>query len=93
MSKAVAIDPIGAALADVTTAARARPDASRLALEQAWNGAQTDNEWLIFRRPGVAAEPDSRGAATALINHALEIASHRQKPAWNMAEALLCAGA
>jgi hypothetical protein len=93
MSKAVAIDPIDAALADVTTAARARPDASLRALEHAFDGAQTDNEWLIFRRLGVAAEPDSRGAAAALINHALEIASHRQKPAWNMAEALLCAGA
>src|SRR4030081_3575924 len=79
MNQPASIDPVEAALAEVTTAARAPAAASRLAVEQGFNAAQTDNEWLIFRRRRVGGPQDPFGDTPARLNHTLEAAPRRQK--------------
>jgi peptidoglycan/xylan/chitin deacetylase (PgdA/CDA1 family) len=67
-----------------------RTDRDRI--ERAFDEAQTNNGWLIFYTHDVADEPSPYGCSPALMNHALEVASRRQIPVLNMAEALRCAG-
>jgi peptidoglycan/xylan/chitin deacetylase (PgdA/CDA1 family) len=62
-------------------------------IERAFDQAQDTNGWLIFYTHDVADEPSPYGCSPALLNHALEAASHRKIGVFNMAEALQCAGA
>jgi hypothetical protein len=64
----------------------------RSGIPHAFHDAQTNNRWLIFYCRDVAGESDFCGCTSALMNHALEVASLRKIPVWNMAEAALCAG-
>jgi hypothetical protein len=65
----------------------------RTGAARAFDAAQADNGWLISCSRGDAESPGPYGCSPALMHHALEAASRRQIPVWNMAEALLCAGA
>jgi peptidoglycan/xylan/chitin deacetylase (PgdA/CDA1 family) len=61
-------------------------------IERAFDDAQTNNGWLIFYTHDVDGQPSPYGCSPALMNHALEAASHRKIPVLNMAEALQWAG-
>jgi peptidoglycan/xylan/chitin deacetylase (PgdA/CDA1 family) len=68
-----------------------RIDRSRI--ERAFDEAINTNGWLIFYTHDVAGRPSPYGCSPALMNHALEAASHRKIPVLNMAEASRCVGA
>ena len=61
-------------------------------IERAFDEAQTNNGWLIFYTHDVAEEPSPYGCSPALLHEALDAASRRKIPVFNMAEALRCAG-
>jgi peptidoglycan/xylan/chitin deacetylase (PgdA/CDA1 family) len=65
----------------------------RDAIERALDETLINNGWLIFYGHDVAETPSPYGCSPALLNHALEAASHRKIRGLNMAEALLCARA
>jgi peptidoglycan/xylan/chitin deacetylase (PgdA/CDA1 family) len=62
-------------------------------IQRAFDEAQNNNGWLIFYSHDVAGRPSPYGCSPALMDHALEAASHRKIPVLNMAEASRCAGA
>jgi peptidoglycan/xylan/chitin deacetylase (PgdA/CDA1 family) len=62
-------------------------------IERAFDEALNTNGWLIFYSHDVAGRPSPYGCSPALMNHALEAASHRKIPVLNMAEASRCIGA
>ena len=62
-------------------------------IERVFDEALNNNGWLIFYSHDVAGRPSRYGCSPALMNHALEAASHRKIPVLNMAEASRCAGA
>jgi peptidoglycan/xylan/chitin deacetylase (PgdA/CDA1 family) len=66
---------------------------SRSGIERAFDEAINTNGWLIFYSHDVAGRPSPYGCSPALMNYALEAASHRKIPVLNMAEASRCVGA
>jgi peptidoglycan/xylan/chitin deacetylase (PgdA/CDA1 family) len=62
-------------------------------IERVIDEALNNNGWLIFYGHDVAGRPSPYGCSPALMNYALEAASHRKIPVLNMAEASRCVGA
>jgi peptidoglycan/xylan/chitin deacetylase (PgdA/CDA1 family) len=62
-------------------------------IERVIDEALNNNGWLIFYGHDVAGRPSPYGCSPALMNYALEAASHRKIPVLNIAEASRCVGA